>query len=91
MSEKISKHIRKKFDTDIASELGLEGIQKINVMFKIDQNGNVVDIQARSLHRALEKEAKEVIGKLPQMTPGKQHNKNVSVIYGVPIKFNVKN
>ena len=91
MSEKISKHIRKKFDTDIASELGLEGVQKINVIFKIDKNGNVVDIQAKSFHKALENEAKDVIGKLPKMTPGKQKDKNVSVVYGVPIKFSVQN
>jgi protein TonB len=91
MSKKIAKHIQKKFDTDIANELGLEGIQKINVMFKIDQNGNVVDIRARSIHKALEKEAKDVISKLPQMTPGKQLNKNVSVIYGIPIYVSIDN
>jgi len=91
MSEKIAKHIQKKFDTDIAADLGLNGQQKINVMFKIDQNGNVTSIQARALHKELEIEAKAVIGKLPQMTPGKQHDKNVSVIYGIPITFSVQN
>jgi len=91
MSKKIANHIQKKFDTDIASELGLEGVQKINVMFKIDKNGNVVDIRARSIHKALENEAKDVMGKLPQMTPGKQLNKNVSVIYGIPIYVRVEN
>ncbi|MFD2822213.1 energy transducer TonB [Lacinutrix iliipiscaria] len=91
MSEKISKHIRKKFDTDVAQGLGLDGVQKINVMFKIDQNGNVIDIKARSPFKALEKEAIDVISKLPKMTPGKQKDKNVSVIYGIPIRFNVQN
>ncbi|WP_452230965.1 energy transducer TonB [Lacinutrix sp. MEBiC02404] len=91
MSEKIAKHIQKKFDTDIAAELGLNGVQQIHVMFKIDQNGNVTDVQARSRHKELEIEANEVIGKLPKMTPGKQHHKNVSVIYGIPIKFSVQN
>ncbi|MDO6596353.1 energy transducer TonB [Oceanihabitans sp. 2_MG-2023] len=91
MSEKIGKHIQKKFDTDIASDLGLEGIQQINVMFKIDRNGNVTSVQARSAHKELEDEAKEVIGDLPKMTPGKQKDKNVSVIYGIPIKFSVQN
>ena len=91
MSEKIAKHIQKKFDTDIAADLGLNGKQKINVMFKIDQNGNVTNIQARSLHKELEIEAKAVIGELPQMTPGKQHEKNVSVIYGIPITFSIQN
>ena len=91
MSKKIARHIQKKFDTDIAGELGLDGIQKIHVMFKIDQNGNIIDVQARSPYKQLKNEAEDVIGKLPQMTPGKQHDKNVSVIYVQPIVFDVKN
>ena len=90
MSEKLSQHIQKEFDTDLASELGLVGIQQINVMFKIDVDGRVTDIKARSKHKALEQEAIDVIGKLPKLTPGRQKNKSVPVIYGLPIKFKVQ-
>jgi protein TonB len=39
----------------------------------------------------LEQEAKEVIGKLPKMTPGKQRGKAVGVLYSLPILFQVDN
>ena len=87
----MAKHIRKKFNTDIAVDLGLSGIQQINVMFKIDTNGHVTEIKARTPHKALEKEAVNVISQLPKFTPGRQKNKNVPVVYGVPIKFKVQN
>ena len=91
MSKKIAKHIKRKFNTDVASGLGLEGVQRINVVFKIDQNGDVTEIQARSPHKQLRNEAEKVISKLPKMTPGKQKDKNVSVIYVQPIIFNIQN
>src|SRR5690606_16665266 len=36
MSDKISDFVNKKFNTDLAGELGLSGRQRINVIFKID-------------------------------------------------------
>ena len=91
MSKKIAKHIKRKFDTDIAGDLGLEGLQRIFVAFKIDQNGNIIEVRARSPYKQLKTEAEEVIAKLPKMIPGKQSNKNVSVMYVQPIVFNVQN
>ena len=91
MSEKIARHIQKKFDKDLASELGLSGMQKINVMFRIDKSGNVTDIKAKSNYVQLEKEAKKVISKLPKMTPGMQKDKEVEVVYALPIRFNIRN
>jgi len=38
----------------------------------------------------LGKEAERVINKIPNMTPGKQSNKNISVIYTLPIIFQVQ-
>ena len=34
MSEKITKHVNKKFNTDLAADLGLSGVQRIAVAFK---------------------------------------------------------
>ena len=90
MSDNISKFVNKKFDTDLASELGLTGRQRINVIFKIDKTGNIVGIQARAPHPGLEKEAKRVIGLLPKMKPGKQRGKPVNVPYSLPILFQVQ-
>ena len=44
MSDKLSSLIKTKFDTGIAGELGLSGIQKIYVQFKIDKTGNITEI-----------------------------------------------
>jgi protein TonB len=49
----------------------------------------VVDVKAIAQHQSLIKEASRVISKLPKMTPGKQGNTNVDVIYRVPIRFNI--
>jgi len=91
MSEKIQQFVGKKFNTDLAGDLGLEGKQRISVIFKIDRSGNVVDVQARAPHPRLEREAKDVINSLPKMTPGKQRGKPVGVLYNLPILFQVEN
>ncbi|WP_158845796.1 energy transducer TonB [Algibacter sp. L1A34] len=91
MSEKITKLVQKKFDTNLGSELGLSGKQVIRTQFKIDKTGHVTDIKTRGTHPDLEKEAQRVINKIPEMTPGKQRDKNVGVIYTLPIVFSVQN
>ena len=90
MSEKLSKFIQRKFNTNLASDLGLSGVQKIYVQFKIDANGRVTDIKSRSPYAKLEDEAERVVGKLPTMTPGMQRDTPVSVIYNLPITFQVQ-
>jgi len=90
MSDKISKFVVKKFNTDLAGDLGLSGRQTIRVMFKIDKTGNVVGVRARAPHPRLEKEAARVINSLPKMKPGKQRGKAVTVPYSLPIVFAVQ-
>lgn len=90
MSEKIMKFVQKKFDTDLAGDLGLSGRQRISVAFKIDKNGNVVNVRARAPHPKLESEAVKVVRALPKMTPGKQRGKAVGVLYSLPILFQVE-
>ena len=91
-SAEISKFVLKKFNIELASDLGLpQGtVQKIFVMFKIDKKGNITDIKARAPHKKLQDEAIRVVELLPQMTPGKQRGKAVSVSYGLPIVFKVE-
>jgi protein TonB len=91
MSDKIAAHVQKKFNTSIAGDIGLKGEQKIYVMFKIDKNGYVTDIKTSAKQSQLDKEASRVVEKLPQMTPGKQKDKNVEVIYSLPIIFHIIN
>ncbi len=90
MSKKINKLVQKKFNTDVAVDNGLSGKQKIYVQFKIDKQGNVIDIRTRSPHQALDNEAQRVINKIPKMKPGYQGDKPVNVIYNLPIVFDVR-
>jgi len=90
MSTKIAKFVNRKFNTDLASDLGLSGKLRINVIFKIDRTGNIVGVQARAPHPGLEKEATRVIKLLPKMKPGRQRGKAVTVPYSLPIIFQVQ-
>ena len=91
MSEKITKLIQRKFSgSAIASDYGLTGRQKIDVQFTIDKTGKVTDVKTRAPHPKLEKEAVRVINFIPEMTPGRQRDNNVGVIYNLPIIFQVQ-
>ena len=85
MSSKLAKLVQDKFNQDLFSELGLYGIQKIHVQFKIDKKGNITEIKARSPYIQLENEALRVANKIPNMEPGMQRANPVSVIYDLPI------
>jgi protein TonB len=90
MSQKITKFVQRKFNTELAGDLGLSGRQRISVIFKIDQNGDVVGVRARAPHPRLVKEATRVVNLLPKMKPGKQRGKAVIVPYSLPIIFQVQ-
>ena len=85
------EYVQRNFNTDLASELGLEGRQRINVQFKIDETGRVTNVRARAPHPRLAKEAVNLVSKMPKMIPGKQRGKPVGVIYALPILFQVEN
>lgn len=87
MSDKITQHVNKKFDTGLGAELGLSGRNRVSVQFKIDKNGDIVDVRARGPHPRLEREAVNVIKALPKMKPGEQRGQKVGVLYGLPINF----
>ena len=90
LQEKIREHVFKKYNLDLAGELGLEqGKKKVYVQFRIDKNGLVSNIQARGPHVRLEKEAIRVVNLLPKMTPAKQRGRAVSVRYTLPITLEV--
>ncbi|GAA3635543.1 M56 family metallopeptidase [Flavivirga jejuensis] len=88
-SRNISAYVNKNFDTKIADNFDLKGGQRINVIFKINKEGNIVDIRPRGSHQALEEEAIRVINTLPKMVPGEHDGKKVNVLYMLPIIFQV--
>ncbi|WP_336092107.1 M56 family metallopeptidase [Leeuwenhoekiella sp. CH_XMU1409-2] len=90
MSEQVARHVNTSFNTKLGKELGLKGINRIYVRFKIDKNGRVTDVASRGPHPKLEEEAIRVVSTLPNMTPGKQRGESVNVLYSLPIIFQTK-
>lgn len=90
-SEKIRRIVSKKFNTGLGEEYGLTGVQRIYTQFDVDADGMINNIQIRAAHPRLKKEAERVINLFPQMTPGKQRGKPVTVKYQLPIIFKIQN
>ena len=87
--EKINKHIRKNFRyPEIAQEMGIQG--RVYVNFIISKDGSIKNIRMRGPDKNLEKEAARIIGKLPNMTPGKQRGRPVRVPFSIPITFRLQ-
>jgi protein TonB len=90
-SEMVQKHFIKKFDADLPNELGLSpGKKKVYIGFKIDKNGNVVDVQTKAPHPRIKDEVEKVMAQLPKMKPGKQRGKAVGVKYSIPFTLIVE-
>ena len=85
-NEMIQKHVQKNFMyPKTAEELGIQG--RVFVQFVIGRDGNIGEIKTRGPDPSLEKEARRIIASLPQMTPGRQRKRAVSVPYSIPINF----
>jgi len=91
LNKSMQKHVGRKFNADLAGDLGLEpGKKKIFIQFKITKTGTIQIMGARAPHKRLEKEARRVVSLLPKMIPGKQRGRPVNVTYMLPISFNVE-
>ena len=90
LNEKLNKFVSRSFDTSIGSDLGLTGVHRIYVSFKINKEGVVEVIGARGPHPDLKKEAIRVAKSLPEMQPGRQGDRAVGVTYSLPIIFRVQ-
>ncbi len=91
MQKKIQEHVVKNFNVDLAQDLGLiSGKKRIFVMFVIDKNGKISNVQSRAPHKSLQREAERVIKSLPRMKPGEQRGNPVGVKYSLPIVFEVQ-
>jgi hypothetical protein len=90
IAREISKHVLENFNVKLAEKLGLEGRQRISVVFKINKEGNVFGVRSRAPHPDLETETIRVINTLPQFIPGKHKGEPVIVPYSLPIIFEVK-
>ena len=90
-SKKVQKHFSRKFDADLPNELGLSaGRKRVFIGFKIDKNGNIVNVQARAPHPKIKSEVVKVMKQLPKMKPGRQRDKPVGVKYSIPFTLIVE-
>lgn len=88
--ENITSHVAKNFNSDLAKNLELKpGVKRVFVIFKIDKEGNITDVQARAPHKAVQDEAIRVVSNMPKMIPGKYQGQAVGVKYSLPIAFKV--
>jgi hypothetical protein len=91
LQEKITMHVSTNFNSTMAKSLGLTpGVKRIFVVFKIDNEGNIMDVRARAPHEVLQAEAIRVVQSIPKMKPGKQRGVAVGVKYSLPIAFKVE-
>ncbi|WP_397301917.1 energy transducer TonB [Nonlabens ulvanivorans] len=85
---KINEHVDRHFNTSVC--VNLEGRQKITTQFSINEKGKIVDVKVRAPQDQLEKETRRVFALLPDFIPGKQNGEVTTVIYSLPIIFEIK-
>ncbi|WP_298310632.1 peptidylprolyl isomerase [uncultured Aquimarina sp.] len=90
VSNEIKEFVNKNFNLDIAKSIGLTGVNRVFVRFKIDTLGNITEVESRGPAIEVEEEAKRVIGSLPKMIPGEANGEKVNVLYSLPIVFNIQ-
>ncbi|SDS13457.1 hypothetical protein SAMN05216503_2080 [Polaribacter sp. KT25b] len=84
-SKGVQMHFAKKFNADLPKQLGLsKGRKRVFIAFKIDKNGDVIDIKVRAPHIKIEEEVKRVMLQMPQIKPGFQSGKAVNIKYSIP-------
>tara|TARA_R110000868_G_scaffold209983_2_gene459935 strand:+ start:2226 stop:3338 length:1113 start_codon:yes stop_codon:yes gene_type:complete len=87
--EKMEEHISKNFS--YPEEAQIQGIQgKVNVLFVITEDGNILNLKMRGPNTILENEASRIIALLPKMKPGKEKGKLVRVSFSIPITFKLQ-
>ena len=85
----IQQHVMRKFNTDLAAEVGLTGKVKIMIEFVIDTNGKAINITANGGPEIMNQNAIDVIGILPNLKPATKNGEPINVSYKLPLNFYV--
>jgi len=91
--QRITNHVNQNFNTAIGKKLKLTGRQRIVVKFVIGKDGEIRDVESRSLAKeanirtGLQAEATRVIKSLPKMQAGEFEGERVAIAYALPIEF----
>jgi len=63
----------------------------VYVTFVVEKDGAITQIKAlKSIGESFEKEAENVVKKMPKWTPGKKDGQAVRVMFSLPIEFKLK-
>jgi hypothetical protein len=89
-SKYIQMHVARKFNTELASEVGISGKIRIMNEFVIDVEGNPINITASGGPEIMNQNAIDVIGVLPKLKPGMKDGKPINVSYKMPLLFQVE-
>lgn len=79
--DNVTQFITTEFDTNIAKNLKLSGVQEIEIFFKINEKGYVSNIKVRDTYLELQAEAVRVLNKIPRMIPASKNGTSVGVDY----------
>ncbi|AGC78188.1 hypothetical protein LX97_03014 [Nonlabens dokdonensis] len=86
-NEVIRDHLVANYNSEIGNIFGIYEKVRTYISFKVDIDGQLIDLQGRSQSRFLTLEAKRVIFTLPKMLPGRADGKNVKVPFAVPVTY----
>ena len=87
-SKYIQRYFLRKFDTDLASNLGLPMVH-LEVEFVIDEHGKVTNVRSYGLHETLREHLTAVTKTLPDFRPAVHEGKPTSTKLGMVLTFKV--
>jgi protein TonB len=92
--EKMYQHFGKKIRVPEVIKMKGKAEYKAFVYFEVNKKGEIANVkilntEKNKIPKELEREAYNAVQSLPQLIPGKNHGKSVSVRYSVPINFTV--
>jgi protein TonB len=84
---KLFEHVHNNVNSALFNDLELKDQVNVYVRFKVNANGDVKDVEARSPYVLLNQESERVVKLLPKMKPAKAGGKSVTTVYTLPITF----
>ncbi len=92
--EKMYKHFSKNIRIPEVIKMKGEGVYKVYVYFEINKKGEIDKVKVlnegdKKIPKELIRQAYNAVKTLPNLIPGKNYGKKVSVPYSVPIVFTV--
>lgn len=90
-SKEIQNLFSNNFNKDLPNQLYLAGGKyRVYIGFKVNHNGNVVDVKVRRVpNKKIKEEVLRVMSLFPKVIPGKQRGEVIGVKYSIPFTINV--